>query len=364
MRRPWWLLWSGMCSAAMLAVASAAQQAGQPKIVLSAEGWNFGEVVHLSKLEYDLGVSNQGTADLRIREVRTGCGCTVAELAKYVLKPGESTTVHVTFNTKLKKGKVSYPVTIVSNDPASPEKVFTVEGFVKRVLQVEPEWGASLRVLDPSESRTQTVRIFNPTDQPMKPQMGEFKTGKFTARLKEVQPGKEYLVEISNVPPIKERTTHDQLEITTGLADEPKVEVGAYYAVVDRVHLLSGAVLISGDKDKPCLRTVEVHYYGDDPRFRVLEAGCEDPRVSVRTFVSQPPAEAIGGLKSRVVFTIALEFPPQYVAPPGGLLFRVKTNDPEYPELTFRATDDVALYRTLVDQARETSQRRPATSQP
>jgi len=348
----------------LLAVAGAAQQPGQPRIVLSADGWNFGEVAHLSKLEYDLTVSNQGSADLRISEVRTGCGCTVAELTKYVLKPGESTTVHVTFNTKLKKGKVSYPVTIISNDPTSPEKVFTVEGFVKRVLQIEPEWGASLRVLDPAQPRTQTVRIVNPTDQPMKPELGQFKTRNFTARLQEVQPGKEYLVEISTVPPVKERTTHDVMEISTGLPDEPKVEVGVYYAVVDRVHLLSGAVLISGEKDRPCMRTVEVHYYGDDPQFRVLEATCEDPRVSVRTFVSQPPAEGIGGLKSRAVFTIALEFPPQYVAPPGGVLFRVKTNDPEYPELTFRATNDVMLYRTLVDQARQTSQRRPAASPP
>lgn len=342
-----------------LAVSAFAQSAGEPKIVLSQASWDFGQVYHPAKPEFILTVTNAGSAELRIEKVESSCGCTVAQPAKYVLQPGEATTVKVVYDTKGRQGKATSHLTIHSNDKARPELVFRARGFIKRIIEVSPFHGASFRLLDPHELASQTIRFVNTASQPMQPKLGPFSTDVFSAELKEVRPGMEYEVIVSYRRPIATRTHHDTLEVITGLEAEPKIEVSAYAAVIDRVSASPPATFVKPTTVQRVERKVRIQYYGQEAGFQVLQAVCDDPNVKLRLGPPEPPVEVkVPVMLPTVVIPLYVDSPPAALIPPGGIPVRVFTNDPEYPVISFIVTTDQNQFRLLIRDAKEASQRK------
>ncbi len=66
-----------------------------------------------------LTITNRGRSSVRIRDVRTTCGCTAAEPSRDRLEPGESATLQVRFEAK-SAGPQSQFVRLVTDDPARP----------------------------------------------------------------------------------------------------------------------------------------------------------------------------------------------------------------------------------------------------
>ncbi len=354
-----WCLVGTLVLAAAGAAQTPAPTAGPPKLVLSQPNWNFGSAVHLEKKELTLGLRNEGGSELQLHDIASSCGCTVAEPARRVLQPGESTTVSVVYNTATKKGHVESHLTFKSNDPANPEIVFPLEGFVKRVLEVTPDVAVMFQALDANTSETRTVKILNPGEQPIQPRLEPFATDKFTAELREIQPGKEYEVIVSTRPPFPERSARDTLALTTGLADEPRIELSTQFMVIDRVNFLPPAILVSGGPGQTSSRSVQLRYYGTDPRFNVVGVRCDEPSVKVNISPPVPGSQVkSAGRPPTSVWQMNVTFTPATRFPPTGLPIKVQTTDPEYPELTIFATPDMELYRDISLRARAESQRK------
>ncbi|MCB0505043.1 MAG: DUF1573 domain-containing protein [Cyclobacteriaceae bacterium] len=91
---------------------------------------DFGNVTSGDKLETTFVLTNTGKSDLNIRKTKASCGCTVPQLAKEDLKPGESVEMKVTFNTFGRRGNQIKTVTIYSNDPSKPVQKVTVKASV------------------------------------------------------------------------------------------------------------------------------------------------------------------------------------------------------------------------------------------
>ena len=85
-------------------------------------------VIKFDKTEHDFGqlnegdnattefiLTNTGDADLVIVSAVGSCGCTVPEFNKEPIKPGNSTPIKVTFDSKGKPGQQEKTVTITSN---------------------------------------------------------------------------------------------------------------------------------------------------------------------------------------------------------------------------------------------------------
>jgi hypothetical protein len=107
------------------------QLANAAKISFESPVFDFGTVNQGDKIEHDFIFSNKGKSDLIIRNTRASCGCTVGTPEKSTLKPGESSKIHVTFNTAGKSGQQSKTVTITCNDPANASAIITVTGKVE-----------------------------------------------------------------------------------------------------------------------------------------------------------------------------------------------------------------------------------------
>jgi len=92
--------------------------AGAPHIAVEPPSFDFGKAVQNKTLQKEFSIRNLGDADLALDSVTTSCGCTVAEGYSKVVKPGASTRLLVSLQTRTSSGKLQKSVLIKSNDPA------------------------------------------------------------------------------------------------------------------------------------------------------------------------------------------------------------------------------------------------------
>jgi hypothetical protein len=93
-----------------------------PRLELPSASHNFGRVYGSWDVTHVFAVQNTGTADLKIGNLVTSCGCTTAELSSDVIPPGQRADLTVTFDANYHptSGEVTRLVWFATNDPAQP----------------------------------------------------------------------------------------------------------------------------------------------------------------------------------------------------------------------------------------------------
>jgi hypothetical protein len=86
-----------------------------PIIEFETKEHDFGKINQGDKVSYDFKFKNSGESDLLITDARGSCGCTVPDYPKTAIKPGESSKIKVSFDSKGKNGENKKTVTLVCN---------------------------------------------------------------------------------------------------------------------------------------------------------------------------------------------------------------------------------------------------------
>ncbi|MGK0385756.1 MAG: hypothetical protein ACI849_000361 [Patiriisocius sp.] len=89
---------------------------------------DYGTVAYNAAGTKTFSFVNIGNAPVIIAEVKTSCGCTVAEKPKKPIMPGESSKITVQYATN-RVGSFSKKITIMSN-AAQAQKLLTIKGKV------------------------------------------------------------------------------------------------------------------------------------------------------------------------------------------------------------------------------------------
>lgn len=101
-----------------------------PEITFDFDTYDYGEVVDGEVVEVDFNFTNTGNSDLIIFNASASCGCTVPEYPQNEnIKPGESSSLKVRFDTSNKPGKQMKTVTLTTNTN-SGRKLIRINGFV------------------------------------------------------------------------------------------------------------------------------------------------------------------------------------------------------------------------------------------
>jgi len=108
----------------------AEEPAKGPRIAVEPPAFDFGKALPNKSLHKDFTIRNFGSEDLEIERVTTTCGCTAALADNKVVKPGESTTLRVTLQTRDYKGRVEREILVQSNDPAQNPLKLKVQATV------------------------------------------------------------------------------------------------------------------------------------------------------------------------------------------------------------------------------------------
>jgi hypothetical protein len=106
------------------------KQVKGPGIEVAPEDHDFGRVQQNEKLEKEFEILNIGTEELAIGRISTSCGCTAALTSDKFVKPGESTTLKVTLETRMYKGAIERTVSVASNAANSKITQIKVKAFV------------------------------------------------------------------------------------------------------------------------------------------------------------------------------------------------------------------------------------------
>lgn len=104
--------------------------AGGPRMSVEPPSFDFGKAIQNKTLQKEFSIKNFGDADLVLDSVSTSCGCTVAEGYSKVVKPGASTHLLVSLQTRTSTGKLQKSVLIKTNDPTKAVYELKLEAVV------------------------------------------------------------------------------------------------------------------------------------------------------------------------------------------------------------------------------------------
>jgi hypothetical protein len=136
--------------------------------------------------------TNIGKTPVRIRSVRTNCGCTAARLSKEIYLPGESDAVAVAFNIESRLGDQTKRISI-STDERTSDVDLLLKGKVREGMKVRPlmlRWKAD----DRAEWKSAVITLPPGATDPVEAIMEE--ASAFETRIVEVLAGQKYEVHI------------------------------------------------------------------------------------------------------------------------------------------------------------------------
>lgn len=109
-------------------VFKTAAAAGRPIIVVDEMDYDFSEVFEGTEVTHDFLVRNTGTAQLLIKDIKTGCSCTTASFTRRI-PPGGVGSVSIKLRTRGYGGHGVYQTAhLYTNDPKNPLIALSMSG--------------------------------------------------------------------------------------------------------------------------------------------------------------------------------------------------------------------------------------------
>ena len=93
------------------------------KVQFDKEMHDFGEIAQGEIVETTFSIKNIGQNDLYIVDAHGSCGCTVPEVTKEAIKPGEAAPINVKFDSNGKSGEVTKTIMITCNTAKVVENI-------------------------------------------------------------------------------------------------------------------------------------------------------------------------------------------------------------------------------------------------
>ncbi|HEY9746153.1 MAG TPA: DUF1573 domain-containing protein [Oculatellaceae cyanobacterium] len=107
-----------------------------PRIYAESRVVDIGSVETDSKVPATFLLYNKGGKHLRITDIETSCGCTLADISKRVIAPGDYAKMQVSLDTSIKLGKVRKQITVTSNDPERPKlELFLIGNVLPKKME-------------------------------------------------------------------------------------------------------------------------------------------------------------------------------------------------------------------------------------
>lgn len=110
---------------------SADELANAPQLRVQVTSVDFGRVRPHAASVREVQFYNTGKRELDIKSLQGNCTCITASAEKTSIKPGESSSLKISFNPQDRKGSLQKAVTIYSNDPQNPIQRITFSAYVE-----------------------------------------------------------------------------------------------------------------------------------------------------------------------------------------------------------------------------------------
>ena len=124
---------SGVCCVLVIGCAQKPQtEVVVEPLVFVQLNHDFGHVFPGAHLETDFNFTNRGSNSVTISDVKTSCGCTVADLDRKTLQPGESGRIRVKFQVAQNSDPVRHLVSLSTDAPS--------QSSIQLSVRADPDW--------------------------------------------------------------------------------------------------------------------------------------------------------------------------------------------------------------------------------
>lgn len=221
----------GWCATALGQAEPATTQPAAPRIEVSTEEWNFGEVWQGEKVTTDVTVKNVGNAPLEI-EVKSSCGCTTPTKPKSPLAPGESDKMSISYDTLHRNGDAHQTVTLKTNDPQRSSVAVRVRGSVRPLFTMEPVQSLSFGRLYRDSQESRTIVIENKYTEPLMLKLkADQDFDSYDVQLVAKEEGRKYELTAVTKAPLPIGAARTTVVVETGLERVPELRVTVFGTV-------------------------------------------------------------------------------------------------------------------------------------
>ena len=124
-------------SALCLSVIAAETAYGEAILRIDNSVSNVAQALQSDVVDFPFRVGNVGDAALTV-QVKTSCGCTVAEYDK-TIEPGKEGVIRAKLDTKGMKGLVRKSLTVLTNDPEHKSTTLWISVNVETPIDIFPQ---------------------------------------------------------------------------------------------------------------------------------------------------------------------------------------------------------------------------------
>lgn len=286
--------------------------------------YEFGRVIAGEQVRHDFVFTNVGSAVLEISGVYPSCGCTTAGTWSRRVDPGQTGLIPLQFNSSRFMGSIVKTANVICNDPSHPQITLQIKGTIWKPIEVRPQMAVMNAIAGASSNPPVTVSIVSSLEQPLILSNPEVQGGPFAAELKTIQPGREFQLIISPVPPLGPGNVQGTILLKTSYTNVPTLTVTALAIVQPGLVVTPQQITLPpGPLVNAMPFAVSIRHNSGEP------LTLSDPAVSAKD-VDVQVKEILPGRQ----YTLMLTFPAGFQIPQGGQVdLTVQTSDPKYPVL-------------------------------
>lgn len=299
----------------------------QPKAVVLEEmthDFGFLQIGGVGKTKFTL--RNEGESDLKLSKGHVSCKCTLAELPRLTLAPGEEMVISIEWSAEEPNPRFQEMVSILTNDREQPSLDFIISGQITKVLQTEPD-SLIVQSIPSGQNETASFVLYSSAFDHFKvlghewsdPETADSFAAEFTPAAQEdlqrVGGRSGYRVNVHVKPGLPLGRFSQRLIMETDIEEQPPLEFPVKGTVIGEISVIGG----SGEWDpaKGLLKLGQIRSRkGTERKLRLIVRGVDQP-IEVKDVRVTPPEALAAHLGETETVGENFAIPLRIEVPPG-----------------------------------------------
>lgn len=313
---------------------NATAAASGPRIEFAEPFFDFGRIEYGKIVDHTFVFTNTGDQVLKISDVQSSCGCTAATNWDRQVEPGKTGKIPILFNTGELAGPVGKNLWIVCNDTNNSPVLLGFTATIWKWIDAMPSVAAFSFGPDVQTNETRVIRLVSNLDKPVTLSAPVCTNRSFKAELKTVQPGKEFELHVTVVPPLGPGSLVVPITMKSSSKKMPLVTVTAYAMVQPALIVIPPRIRLP-KTPLPEEKQFDVRIRNNGSRPVVLS----DPGINAKGAGVQ-----LREIQPGRLFSLVVTFPAGFQEPSGTTVeVHVKSNTEQSPVLTVPVSQNATL---------------------
>lgn len=260
--------------------------APSPRLLCDEAKYDFGVRDESDIVTHAFILKNTGDAALKIRKVKSSCGCTVASLSTNVVSPGGEARVEARFTLRGRRGEQYKLITVDSNDPDTPRFLLSLRGTVTTELGLSPAY-LNLGAIDDTDPVSRDAHLVGQTNEAEIVSVST-KSPEFRVEVVPDVHGRKHRIRVTTLPPLSQGYIRGTINIKTTHPKRPTLQLSVGGSVAGDVQVIPRSLMIKGLPGQRVSRSIYLRYKKEKvPEVLAMEL----PLVTMRTRVQKPGSQ-------------------------------------------------------------------------